>query len=168
MPQRPTAYAQVQEYELEVDYDQLMLEEICTIDSYQQHLCAYLALCIEEQFKKNINRNLYKCNECANILCGTHDRINDHLLAMKNDDGPAKQPFASTLKIVIFSDAVMKNISAQSSQGNDFEAVSKTIYNNLDIDDLYTSADFIHIEGSIIVNHKDKFILEVFIYSFVI
>lgn len=162
-PQRSSA--QVQGYELEVDYDQLMLEEISTIDSYQQHLCAYLALSIEEQFIQYINRNLYNCSECANILHGIHDKINDDLLAMKNDVGPAKQPFASTLKIVIFADAVMKNISAQPIQRQNVEAVCRTIYNNLDMDDLYTSANFEHVEGSTIVDHKDKFILEVFIYS---
>lgn len=82
---------------------------------------------------------------------------------MKNDDGPAKQPLASTLKMVIFADAAFAIISAQSNQGNNFVAVCKTIYNNLEIDDLYTSADFKHIEGSLIVDHKEKFISEVFI-----
>lgn len=168
MPQKSSAYAHVQGYELVVDYDQLMLEEISTMESYQQHMCAYLALCIEKQFMQSINRNQYKCFECLNVLHGTHERINDDLLAMKNDDGPAKQPFASTLKIVIFSDAVMKSISAQSTEGNHFEAVRKTIYNNLDINDLYTSVDFHHVEGTNIVDHKDNFILEVLIYSLVV
>lgn len=59
------ACAQIQEYELEIDYDQLMLEKIITMDSYEQHLCAYLALCIEQQLIQNIKRNLYKCSECA-------------------------------------------------------------------------------------------------------
>lgn len=157
-----------QECALEIDYDQLMLKEITTMDSYQKHLCAYLALCIEEKFKQNIKRKLYKCSECAAVLHSTNDRINDDLLAMKNENGPAKQPLASTLKMVIFTDAVMKITATQLSQGNSFEAVCKITYNNLDLGDLYRSANFKHEEGpSIIVDHKDKFILEVFIYYFV-
>lgn len=156
-----SVYTRSEEFDLNIDYDQLMVQEISTMDSYEQHLCAYIALRIEQQFKQKINRNLYDCKDCASILCSLYERINDDLLAMKNEDGPAQQPLASTLKIVIFANAVMKQISAQSSQGNDFRAVCKTAYNNLNMDDLYSAADFSHLEGETIVNHKEKFIFEV-------
>lgn len=151
----------VQEYDMEIDYIQLMLEEIQTMESYEQHLDAYLALCVEDKLMQNTNRNLYKCNECAHILCASKEKINDELLAMKNDSGPAKQPSESTLKIVIFANGVMKLISSKSDQGNNFEAVQKTIFNNLDIDSMYTSADFVHIEGIDFADHKEKFINEI-------
>lgn len=156
-----SVYTRFQEFDLNIDYDQLMAQEMRTMDSYEQHLCAYIALRIEQQFKQKINRNQYNCRDCASILCSLYDRINDDLLAMKNEDGPAQQPLASTLKIVIFANAVMKQISAQSSQGNDFSAVCKTAYNNLEMDDLYSAADFSHLEGESIINHKEKFIFEV-------
>lgn len=152
---------QVQAYELDIDYDQLMLEEIATMEPYEQHLCAYLALSIEIKFIQNINRHLYKCTDCGNMLRSSNDKINDELLAMKNESGPAKQPSASTLKIVIFANALMNHISSQSNQVFDFEAVWKTIYNYLDIDDLYRSADFQHAEKTSYVDHKEKFLMEI-------
>lgn len=150
-----------QEYDIEIDYNQLILEEIQAMESYEQHLCAYLALCIEDKLMQNINRHLYKCNECANILRASEEKINDELLAMKNDFGSAKQPSESTLKIVIFANGVMKLISSKSDQGNNFGVVQKTIFDNLDFGDVYTSVDFVHTEGTDFVHHKEKFINEI-------
>lgn len=101
------------------------------------------------------------CLECGSVLQNSTEKINDELLAMENESGPAKQPSASTLKIVIFANALMNRISTQSYGVNDFEAVWKTIYNYLDIDDLYTNANFVHAEKTSYVDHKEKFVIEV-------
>lgn len=161
MPKISSVWPEVQEYELGVDYDQLMLEEISTMDLYQQHLSAYLALCIEQKFEQNIQRNCYKCDDCAAILRSKNYRINDDLLAMKCENGPANQPLESTFKMVIFAEAVMKTINSMSNEGNNIKAIYKTVYNNLDVDDLYAYADFIHEEESNSLDHKEKFISEV-------
>lgn len=67
------------------------------------------------------------------------DKINDTILSLKPE---AKQPSASTLKIIIFANAVMKIISQHRDHGNDFDMVLRTIFYNIDIDDLYQYGKF--------------------------
>lgn len=93
--------------EMELGYEHTMMNEIESMDPYEQHMCAYLALCIEEEFLKNtINQHRYGCKRCVDVLSDADNKINDEFLAMKGEE--SKQPSTSTLKIVIFSNAVMK------------------------------------------------------------
>lgn len=160
---RAQAQSQAQILELDIDYDRIMLNEINGMDAYDRHLSAYLALCIEEKLTK-ISHHKNKCSECADVLLAANDRMNDGLLAMKTTAfEPAKQPLFSTLKIVVFANAVMKAISSQSDQGNDFDTVCKTIFNYLDIDDLYSTERFEQHEQqeSITYTHKEDFVIRV-------
>lgn len=145
--------------ELELDYDITMLGEIESAEPYEQHMCAYIALCVEDKYIQNTKQHKNKCTECANILLASNDKINDELLAMK--DGQI-QPSASTLKIVIFCNAVMKLYSANHNGGNSFNAILNTVFKNINIDDLYDESDFSHHEQnvSVLINHKPEFIKE--------
>lgn len=148
-----------QEIPLELSYDELMLGEIEAMSSYDQHMTAYIAVCIEEKMLQKIEQNKYKCTQCANdVLLARDEKINDGLLAMKHN---AKQPSESTLKIVLFSNAVMKIIS--SNQENNFDVVLQTTFNNIDIDDLYSFAEFEQHERktSNKYSHKEEFISEI-------
>lgn len=40
------------ELELELSYEDVMLEEIENMEPYEQHMCAYLAVCIKKNFFK--------------------------------------------------------------------------------------------------------------------
>lgn len=152
-----------QEIEVEIPYEDLMISEIGDMDAYDQHMAAYIALCVEEKILKNIRLNKYKCPECAQDLLSSAEKINDSLLEMKMN---AKQPSESTLKIIVFSNAVMKIISSHREQGNDFDTVWKTIFNNIDIDDLFLYSKFethkqVTENISKEYSHKEQFIIEI-------
>lgn len=121
---------------------------------------ACVALCVEEKFIKNTKSHKYKCNECANILLSGNNKINDELLAMKDREaGKIQQPSASTLKIIIFGNAVMKMYSEEHHSKNSVNVICKSITKNIDIDDLYNDEDFSHNEyEESSQHHKEKFI----------
>lgn len=149
--------------ELEIDYEFVMLTEIEESDRYEQHMCAYVALCVERNFIKNTKSHKYKCNECANLLLSENDKIYDELLAMKDEKeaGQIQQPSASTLKIIIFGNAVMKMYSNEEHHSiNSMKVICKTITKNIDMNDLYKSDDFLHreLEESEAFHHKEEFV----------
>lgn len=148
-----------------VDYDQIMLNELESMEPYDRHMAAYLSLRIEEKVIQKIKENKYKCSGCADVLLGANDRMNDELLAKKTTAlEPAKQPLFSTLRIVVYSNAVLKEISSRSGQGNDIKDVLMTIFNGLDLDDLYPTGSFEQHENQqqqTKYTHKEQFIIQV-------
>lgn len=161
-----TPRTRAQAFELDINYDATMLKEIGDMEGYDQHMSAYLALCIENKMIQKINQNKYKCSGCAGVLFARHGRITDSLLALKNTTPEeAKQPLLSTLKIVIFSNAVFKEISSRSFEGNDIDTVWKTILNYIDIEDLYSTEDFEQHEQQQYSHsqftHKEEFVIQV-------
>lgn len=144
-----------QELDLEVDYESIMLTELEGAEPYEQHMCAYIALCVEEKFIQNTKSHKYKCTECAEISLSGDEKINDELLAMKNgNDGQAQQPSASTLKIIIFSNAFIK-MNPEERPTNSFKFLGETISKNIDINDLFNSSP--HFDFSSF-DHKKEFI----------
>lgn len=155
---------QGQEIELHINYDETMLKEFQVMDAYEEHMTAYMALSIEEKLLQKIKQFQYKCSACASLLFHSNEKIDDQLLKMKTTPiGQAQQPSRSTLKIVILANAVLKLISSQSEQGNNFVSVWKTIFNNLDIDDLYSTENFEQHDHkkSSQYTHKEEFIIEI-------
>lgn len=144
------------QFETELCYEYILLEEIGEMDEYEQHMNAYIASCVEERFMKTIKQYQYKCTSCADVLSA--DKINDELLAMKGEN--IKQPSSNTLKLVIFSNFVMKKIYAEFSEGNNSNSVCKAIYENLDINDLYINFSIAHDEQNelALLAHKQEFI----------
>lgn len=143
--------------EIEISYEDVMLRELDGMDEYLQHMSAYIALCIEEEFRKKIKQNRYKCIACANILSSAEDKVDDDLLAKRNVE--YKQPSTSTLKLVIFSNAVMNMYSEEHVQGNSRNAIWKTIRDNIDMNDLYDNFFMHHGQGESISDaHKLDFI----------
>lgn len=145
--------------ELELDYEAVMIVEIEKADPYEQHLWAYVALCVEEKFVKSTKRQKNKCSHCANILLSEVGKINDELLAMKDKAiGQIQQPSMSTLKIVIFGNAVMRMYSEAEHSGNGIHVIRKSVINSIDFGDLFSDCDFSHRENDEAVHHKAKFI----------
>lgn len=139
----------------EINCEGIMEQEIDSMQLYDQHLCAHLALCIEERMIKSFERsNKSSCLQCLEILKNGDERINSPLLAKKNKE--RCQPKKSTLQIVIFSNAVTKLI-ASNEQETHIQSVKKTICENLDMEELYTSSVFGH-GGQ---NHKEKFVTQI-------
>lgn len=145
---------------LELDYEFEMLTEIEEADLYGHHLWAFIALCVEENFIKNTKSHKYKCEKCADILSSGNDKINDELLAMKDKDvGQIQQPSWSTLKIVIFGNAVMKMYSDRSDRSkNSVNVICKNITKNIDVDDLFKDYDFSNHENEDAAHHKEEFV----------
>lgn len=88
-----------------------------------------------------------------------NDKINDELLQMKG----TSQPSASTLKIVIFVNAVMNMLSVQQQQGKCFNTILQIIRENLNIDDVFTefyTIEHEEQETSTNLSHKAEFISE--------
>lgn len=153
-----------QAVELYVVYDEVMFQEITEMDPYDQHMCAYVALSIERRIMQNIKMNRYKCEACANILLSTNQKINDELLAMNiTESEEIQQPTESTLKIVIFSNAVMKMLSSKRNQESIFDVVWSTTVSNLDFEDLYANIEFEHHAQDLsnVLSHKEQFIIQV-------
>lgn len=148
------------DYDLEIDYETVMLTEIEDADQYEQHIWAYIALCVEENFIKNTKSHKFKCNECVEILLSQNDKINDDLLAMKNTGvEKIQQPSESTLKIIIFCNAVMNMVPEDHHSKKNVNIICKNIMRNIDTDDLYNNVDFLHRnheESSQL--HKEEFI----------
>lgn len=86
----------------------------------------------------------------------SNEAINDELLAMKADK--VKQPLASKLKVVIFSNAIMRLIWNKNHQGQSFSLVKRIINEHIDIDDLFEGIDFKHEEQDESISHKKEFI----------
>lgn len=153
-PQLGSAF---QEFEIEGDYAALLEEELDEMDPYDHHMVAYVAQFIEE---KLIGKKTRKCNQCINFMLASNDKIHDDLLAMKATNA---QPMQSTVNIVIVANAIMKLISEQSPQGNDYDAIWETINSNLDIRDLYIDENFEQHQHELVQprGHKEEFVIQI-------
>lgn len=152
--------AQSQGYEIEADYFSLLQDELNEMDPYDHHVVAYIALTVQEKFVRKMKNCKYKyqCPDCINLLLSSDGNIRDELLAMKVIN---LQPKESTVNIIIITNAIMKLISEQRMQGNDYDAVWKAIYNNLHIDNLYINENFNQHDHNLVqpLGHKDEFII---------
>lgn len=150
------------EIDIEISYEEVMVEEIEIMDPYESHMCAYIALCIEENFLQSIKDNKHKCVACMNVLKATNDKINDELLAMKTSTPVNKmtQPSASTVKITIFCNAILKMIYVENQRGNNLNEVINTIIKNIDVYDLYEDFELKHNQQEELrsYDHKVEFV----------
>lgn len=138
----PANLDQSPEFDLEIDYDEVICNELDSVEPYDKHMNASIALDIQDEVTKAMNRaNKKNCSECANVFAQNR-KINDELLA-KAKTGSLQQPCESTLKIVILSNVVMRAISSN-VRSKDISSVLKTIENHLNYDDLYVASNFVH------------------------
>lgn len=148
----------IQEPELVIEmcYDSLVADEMDSLDSYQKHMCAYMALLTEQNMSKQINRaHKSSCVLCFKVF-SENEKIKDSLLAMKHvNHEEAEQPCKSTIAIVVFSNAVLK---IHSSNAQNIAAACKVIGDNICINDLYNSSNFVHAKNK---NHKVDFVHQV-------
>lgn len=149
--QKPVANSAGSEW-IDINTEGVMSTINDSTDSYDDHLKAYVALCVEEkiiQFMK-LSKNS-SCSGCVNILLDGNEKINDEFLEKTNKEN--SQPCKSTLEIIIFSEAIMKNIPSN-GQGISFDVARETIYKNLKIEELYAQSNFEHNQ----MNHKVEFV----------
>lgn len=156
-----TSLNEVLQQDLDIHYEVLMLAEIEAADPYDQHMFAYIALCVENKFIQYTRSREFKCDECADILLFGDDRINDDLLVMNVEDGGVKQPLYSSMKITIFSSAFMKMFPEEHHSSDIFGLIQKTIVKHIDSNDLFDDVNFAHgenIDEDTSESHKIEFI----------
>lgn len=124
-------------------HEALVEGEIDSMDSYDEHLCAYVALCIEDKMLKSIKNQKNGCSECLGILLEGNEKIYDELLSKKIREH--LQPSKSTLEIVLFSNAVMKKINLDPRETS-ISVVRTIICSNIDMDKLYVAENFERID----------------------
>lgn len=146
------------EYEFELYYESLLAEEIDSMDEYQNHMAAYIALLIEHKISQQMKRaTKSSCVLCSQVF-DENEKIIDSLLAMKHDSPEqAKQPCLSTVTIVIFGNAVLR-ITSSSSRHKNINNACKNICENINIDGLYNLSVFEHQQNE---SHKRDFITQV-------
>lgn len=121
-----------------IDFNDLILKEEQQMDSYEKHMCAYLALCVEQTIFDSKKPN---CSECILILLNTNIKITDELLDMKiNQSAEIKQPCESTVNLIVFTNGMLKIITSE--QLNDFQVILNTIYQQVDLDQLFNTSNF--------------------------
>lgn len=146
------------EFEIGIGYDVLLNN---TLDLYQQHMCAYLAVSIETKIVGNINkRTISGCQDCSKVF-EENIKIFDCFVAKKN----FAQPCSSTRDIIVVCDSVFKLF--QTNEHIAFESMSKTIFKVLDIDRLYELSHFNDHRKAVVnqINGMDMTHKEQFIYS---
>lgn len=138
---------------IDINYTEALSIETESMQEFDKHVCANVALCIEKRIVRQINAaHKSRCQDCAKILY-ENAKIDDALLAKKNAD-EHQQPNESTVEIVIFSNRVIKMFPRN---GVPFNQIEKTISKNLDFDKLYGASSFNHGEQ----NHKEEFLANV-------
>lgn len=155
IPKKELPFNSIEDEEIEIDTEELMKIEIELMDAFDEHLCAHIALCIEEKILETMKRSTKtNCLDCMRVLMDKSEKIDDALLKMKNMENA--QPNKSTVEIVILSNAVSKLISSHEKSSR-IDAVKKIICENLKMNELYTKSTFEH-NGK---NHKENFVAQV-------
>lgn len=147
------------EIEIEMGYDELLNN---TLDLYQQHMCAYLAVSIETKIVRNIEiRTISACQDCSKVF-EENTKIFDCFVAKKN----SIQPCSSTRDLIVVCDSVLRLF--QSNEHIAFEKMSETIFKVLDIDRLYELSHFndhrkaeVNQINDMGMTHKDQFIYSI-------
>lgn len=152
-----TEISTIKAVELETDYQTLINNQY---DPYEQHLHAYIATMIEATIIRKIKScSVSSCQSCASAFAENY-KINDSFIAKKNNSGtPLTQPCLSTLNIIKVCESVCKILPNDQQIEN--YVVCKSIFNVLDIDDLYDSTLFNLHDNNVSENgisHKEKFV----------
>ncbi|XP_055326209.1 uncharacterized protein LOC129580037, partial [Sitodiplosis mosellana] len=147
------------EIEIDTDYQTLITAEM---DPYENHIIAYVSSNIEASIMRKIKaQSVSACQDCLAVFT-ENNKISDSFIARKNQSGELlAQPCCSTQNIILVCEAVCKIL--QEKAHVEHKVVTKTIFNCLDIEDLYQSTLFSthHDKLDNDLSHKDKFIFDI-------
>lgn len=156
----PNAVRLVRE-EVELDftccYEDMIFSELQEMDAYDEHLCAYVALEVEKKIIRKIEcHTKITCAACADVF-KQNIKISDELIRSKNEgSSPTDQPCLSTLKIIVFVNAIHKIMPSIEAK-----CIRMCICNNLDLNDLYATSNFEDHQLNKSSQHKEEFVSEV-------
>lgn len=148
-----------EEFELDFTccYEDMIIDELKEMDAYDEHLYAYVASEVEKKIIRKIQRNTKSgCAPCADVF-KQNENISNEFLRSKNEDlSSTEQPCLSTLKIIIFVNAIQKILPSI-----EVKAIRKHICQNLDFSDLYSLSNFEDHQLNKSDGHKEEFVIEV-------
>lgn len=148
--------------EINTDYKMLLSPER---DPYEHHMCAYISSTIEVNIVQKIKSHcISACQDCLSVF-SENRKINDSFIEKKNKSGcPLIQPCCSTRDILIICNNVCKILEENYSHVN-YNIVCKTIWNSINIDELYESSQFnCHHHADKLpgtLTHKEHFVIAV-------
>lgn len=160
-PSQAPSLDQVTAIEIGVEEFRSLLE--AEIDPYDQHMRAFIASSVEESIIKKISiRSVSACQDCLNVF-NENQRINDAFITKKNQTKRQTQPCSSTVDIISSCNVVMKLLQSQAYVA--INVVAKTIFVNLDTEQLYDSSFFHNHQNPSSprsnLTHKEDFIYDV-------
>lgn len=149
-----------EEFEIAIDYDTLISDDL---EPYERHLCALSASGVEAKIIRSLkSKSVSECQDCLNVF-RENEKITDTFIAKKQERGQLiEQPCSSTVNVILASEKIMQIL--KSSEHIEFASMIKTIFNNLDIDSLYTSSLFslhCHEKVTNVYSHKEDFIFKI-------
>lgn len=145
------------EIEIGMNYDELLN---LPLDPYEQHLCSYLAVCIETKIMKKLKTSTASaCQSCSKVF-EENSKICDSFIRKKD----MVQPCSSTRDLVKICDSVIKCL--QTNEHIEFPTMLETIFKILDINRLYELSQFGNHDRAEInridnMTHKEQFIYAV-------
>lgn len=159
----PLQFHSVREVEIdEIEFHYLLNSEI---EPYEEHMRAFLASTVEGNIVKNILRKSKSVCQCCLSVFSQNSKMHDTFIAKKNQRKQLAQPCRSTVDIIAACDIVLQLL--QPHPHVPFDVTAKTIFNQLNIEELYDSEEFIDHQNparkNIIfdMSHKEEFIYDV-------
>lgn len=150
---------QVEAIEIDIEeFDNLLHEEI---EPYDQHIRAIVASTVEKNIVKRISlRSVSGCQDCLAVF-SENQRVFDEFIAKKDRTKRHTQPCSSSVYIISACNSVFKLL--QSHAHVNIDVMAKTIFNNLDTDQLYDSSLFQNHQNYMTNNltHKEQFIYDI-------
>lgn len=144
--------------EVDFNYYEVINERL---ERFDMHLNAFAAFEIERKLMRKMKKRKEQCMLCIQTFQENH-KVDDQFLTRKNI---LDQPCKSTVDIIKASNKMM---SVLPDNEFNFESISSTILNHLDLEDLYANTVFEHYDCTAKqknspngISHKEHFILKV-------
>lgn len=126
----------------ELEIDELSLYDLLNreIEPYEEHMHAFIASTVETNIIEWISKRSKSACQCCLYVFNQNSKIYDSFIAKKNETKPIAQPCRSTVDIIKVCNVVLELLQPHTHVP--FNIVGKTIFNHLDIDELYESEEF--------------------------
>lgn len=144
--------------EVDFNYNEVINEKL---EEFDMHLNAFAGYRIEKKIREKVQKQKEKCMTCIRAF-QENDKVDDQFLTRKNI---SEQPCKSTVDIIKASNKMMFVLPDKEF---DFESISLTILDHLDLSTLYVNTAFEHHNCTAKqtnlqyrISHKEHFILSV-------
>lgn len=150
---------------LEIDegrFHELLNHEI---EPYERHMRAFIASTVEGNIVDKILKRSKSACQCCLSVFSVNSKIHDTFIAKRNQTKPLAQPCRNTINIIAICDVVLELLQLHSHV--QFDVIAKTIFNQINMEELYEAEDFNCHHNPANQNitygmtHKEEFIYDV-------